>query len=146
MKTYRNGLTTDDCNTPSGGDVLTKQQEAIECNINTIIARYQKTGHLPPSPKTPMYGDFTGPTTLLEAQALVKEASERFLALPSAVRELCDQNPAKYLAMAQTPDGLKAIIAAGGPADKGPGPFNPNDTKPEAKAASAGPDGTPGTP
>lgn len=132
MKTYKNGLTSADVDTAGGGEVITKQAEARETDINYIISTYQRTGQIVSQPpRTPLYGDFTGPRTLLEAQELVREAAERFQALPSAVREVAKNDPVTFLEMAKTPDGLAKLAAAGAPQDKGPGPFvPPADTKP----------------
>lgn len=76
----------------------TKQSFASECDINRIMKRYVSTGVLPAAGIPGTYGDFTGPTELLDAYELVKKAEAQFASLPSAVRERFRNRPAEFLA------------------------------------------------
>jgi len=75
-----------------------KQSFKEECDINTIMKRYARTGALPAGVGLARYGDFTGAEDFLEAQLTVKRANEQFEALPSRVRERFNNKPGFMLA------------------------------------------------
>lgn len=75
-----------------------KQAPAQECDINAIMKRYQRTGQLPVAVRVASYGDFSGPSELLDARAVVARAEAQFDALPSAVRARFKNDPAAFLA------------------------------------------------
>lgn len=41
------------------GESLTRQSEAVHCDVNTIIERYTRTGQLPPSRRQGAFADVT---------------------------------------------------------------------------------------
>lgn len=55
----------------------TIQSEAIHCDINRIIERFQKTGVLPIQTQG-LFGDFTKNTDLMEHQAKIQKARSKF--------------------------------------------------------------------
>lgn len=75
----------------------TKQAFKDECDINTIIKRFLRTGQLDLANKLePRYGDCTG----IEFQAAcekVAAAKSLFAELPAALRNRFDNEPAKFL-------------------------------------------------
>ena len=79
---------------------LTKQAFVKECDINTILAQFAKTGvisHI--NQNAPKYIDMAVlPTDYHEACNLVFAAHEMFLDLPAAVRDRFENDPEKLLA------------------------------------------------
>ena len=88
--------------TPCTTQSLTKQSFASECDINTIIKRYNATGYLTdPTVKAtriPSFGDFTVVPTFQEAQNKLIEADSAFMALPSSLRARFNNDPAQLIA------------------------------------------------
>jgi len=82
---------------------LAKQSFKAECDINTIMARYMKTGlldHL--SARKGQYMDVSG-ADFYAAQNLVAEARSMFFGLPSKIREQFDNDPGEFLAFMENP-------------------------------------------
>jgi len=75
----------------------TKQSFAQECDINTIMARYNNSGELPAiNQRAPEYLDVTG----LDYQAAMEftaNARSLFQELPSAIRNRFGNDPAQFL-------------------------------------------------
>jgi phage internal scaffolding protein len=77
----------------------TKQSMKDQCDINTIIAKYQKSktlthvnniqGH---------FGDFTNVTDYQSACLAVQNAEDNFLQLPAMVRKKFENDPSQLLA------------------------------------------------
>lgn len=78
-----------DVTTDVGEVSMTRQEFASECDINGIMARYEKVGgHLGQMPRQPMYLDLTqGPADLMSALNTMHEAEYAFSQLPAAVRK-----------------------------------------------------------
>lgn len=75
----------------------TKQSFADECEINNIMAKFQKTGVINHAVKhQATYGQADG-TTFQEAMNIVIDAQEAFSDLPSSLRSRFGNDPAAYL-------------------------------------------------
>lgn len=76
----------------------TKQSFKNECDINTIMARYQHTGILPDMLQTKQgqYLDVTG-IDYQEAMQVVAGANSLFEELPSSIRSRFENDPAQFL-------------------------------------------------
>lgn len=75
----------------------TRQEFKDEADINTIMARYQRTGELPQLNLTaPQYLQLDG-ATFQEHMEFVAEAQSMFEELPSRIRNRFDNDPAKFL-------------------------------------------------
>jgi phage internal scaffolding protein len=95
-------------NRPAGDGVafskpsLTQQHFKDECDVNTIMSRYLKTGFLtdPLKPPTsrPMFGDFSSALDFHNAQTIIAEAQQTFDSLPSFIRDRFNNDPAQLLA------------------------------------------------
>ena len=100
--------------TPCTTKSLTKQSFADECDINTIIKRYNDTGYLTdPTVKAtriPSFGDFTEVPTYQEAQNKLIDADNAFMALPSSIRSRFNNDPGQLIAFLQ--DEANAAEAA----------------------------------
>lgn len=88
----------------------TRQEFKDECDINLLVARFEKTGSFY-NPLSPMKGEVRVPEFLdcsnlpdfLDAQKLIATANEQFAALPAVVRSACNNDPAALLAALNDP-------------------------------------------
>jgi phage internal scaffolding protein len=79
------------------GETRTKQSAQAETDINNIMARYLKTGHISwVNRQTPTYGISDG-QTFHEAMNIVCEAQENFSELPAHIRKRFGNDPAQFL-------------------------------------------------
>lgn len=95
------------------GDSRTKQSFAKECDINHIMAKYQKTGAITHFAKhSPQYGIADG-QTFQDAMNLVCEAQEMFNELPSSIRSRFGNDPAAFLDFVQDEGNADEMIKLG---------------------------------
>lgn len=86
---------------------LTRQEFAAECDINTIMDRYEKTGSISHVNRNlPMYMDVTALPDLRGSLELFRDASLAFAALPAKVRKEFDNDATKFVDYAQDPQNL----------------------------------------
>jgi phage internal scaffolding protein len=86
---------------------LTRQEFAEECDINTIMARYEASGVISHVNRaTPMYLDTTDYPDLQGAMDQFREASLAFKALPAVVRREFDNDPQLFVDFASDPANL----------------------------------------
>lgn len=81
------------CTDPS----RTKQSFKDECDINTILKRFNITGELPNNVRAPQYGDFEGVFDYQSAMNAVIEASAAFMEMPAHVRKRFGNDPAAFV-------------------------------------------------
>ena len=95
------------------GEGRTKQAHKDECDVNLIMARFQKTGVLEFTEKrSPQYGDVTG-VDFQEAMRTVTEAQEMFDELPSKVRNRFGNDPAAMLDFISDPINDEEAVKLG---------------------------------
>ncbi|UDN67715.1 internal scaffolding protein [robinz microvirus RP_102] len=86
---------------------LTRQEFAEECDINTIMARYEAGGAVSHVNKAqPVYLDTTLYPGLQASMDAFKEASISFAGLPAKVRREFDNDPQKFVDFACDRDNL----------------------------------------
>lgn len=91
----------------------TKQSFKDECDINTIMARYQSTGELPDLGKVaPQYLDATGMDFQAMQNQLV-EAQSLFDALPSKIRNRFANDPGEFLSFVSDPSNHSELQKMG---------------------------------
>lgn len=91
----------------------TKQSFKAECDINTIMARYLKTGMIDFVNKhAPQYHDVTG-LDYQEALLVVAQSQTLFNELPSHIRLEFDNNPAEFLDFVNDPANAPEMAAMG---------------------------------
>ncbi len=91
----------------------TEQSHIKACDINSIMAKYQKTGaieHLAKHP--PKYGDVTG-ADFTAAQVLVAAHKSQFEELPSQIRTVFSNDPAEYLNFVTDPENESFLQTEG---------------------------------
>lgn len=81
-----------------GEESRTKQSFKDECDINQIMAQWQRTGHLAHQTQhPPQYGDFSNAEDYMTACNSVKAAEAAFDALPAEIRDRMGNSPAFLL-------------------------------------------------
>ena len=92
---------------------LTEQSHEKKCNINNIMARYRKTGELPLSRKSPLFGNFVGASDFQESVNIILKANEDFAKLPARIRNRFDNDPAELVQFISDPENLEEAIELG---------------------------------
>lgn len=126
---------------------LTRQEFKQECDINTIMERYEATGtvsHV--NRQQPVYLDTTLYPGLQGAMDAFREASRAFAALPARVRAEFDNDPEKFVDFAADEKNVERMREWGlaEPAKPAEKPMkvevvNPPETKPAAREPSEEP-------
>lgn len=91
-------------------DGLTRQEFAEECDINTIMARYEAGGavsHV--NRQAPVYLDCTLYPGLQAHMDAFREAAASFAALPAKVRREFDNDPERFVEFACDPENLERM-------------------------------------
>jgi phage internal scaffolding protein len=103
-------------------EARTKQSFKSECDINHIINKFHKTGILEHQRQIlPRFMDVSA-VDYQEALNLTIEAGEMFEALPSQIRNMCDNDPAKFLQYIQDPKNKDELVKFGLLEPKKPAP------------------------
>lgn len=83
---------------------LTRQEFAEECDINTLMSKYDKVGFPAHISKGPgQYLDVSDVPDLQRAMQVLSDARDAFMRLPARTRFEFDNDPAKFVAFAQDP-------------------------------------------
>lgn len=101
---------TVDC---SGEPSRTKQSFKNECDINKIMAKFQRTGaisHL--AAHGARYGDFTS-QDFTEAMNTIAQVNTMFEELPSSLRDRFGNEPEAFLDFVQNPDNHDEMVELG---------------------------------
>ena len=129
-----------------------KQSFKEECDINTIMAKYEKTGLIDHNARyRGEYADVTGAIELQEALQIVEDANDAFDSLTAKIRKRFDNSPEKFLTFVTNPENREAIREMGlmepvtvAPVPKPPDPvvtppanLNPAPAAPTAQPAPA---------
>ncbi|QCQ84950.1 internal scaffolding protein [Blackfly microvirus SF02] len=104
------------------GPSLTRQEFADECDINNLMAQYEKTGTISHfNNGQPQYLDLTEmPDDLQTSLELMKEAELSFMRLPALVRKEFDNNPIDFVTYAMDPTNIDQLREWGLAAPKQP--------------------------
>ena len=95
------------------GPSRTKQSEAEEADINTIVRRFNLTGQMPTNIRTPQYGDFDGIESFQDAMDRVRQAQENFMLIPAEIRAKFGNDPGAFVEYATNPDNLPELRKMG---------------------------------
>lgn len=97
-----------------GDKGFTVQADRDDADINKIIARYMKSGVLPPSNKgEPFYGDVTEFSGLADSLIKIHEADRLFMTYPAEIRERFDNDKVKFIQFLENPDNRDEAIDLG---------------------------------
>lgn len=88
----------------SKGPSRTKQAHKAECDINTIMAKYARTGLINHVAKYKgAYEDLPDGNDFQEALHIQMQANEAFMSLPSKIRSEFENDPGQFLAFVSDP-------------------------------------------
>ncbi len=91
----------------------TKQSHKSECDVNQILAKYQRTGILEfTSNNEPRYDDVTG-LDFQSAMQTVASANSLFAQMPSSLRKRFENDPAKFLNFVDDPKNYDEAVKIG---------------------------------
>lgn len=112
---------------------MAKQSFRDECDINTIMSKYQKTGLIDHVQKFQgSYGDFTNTVDYQLSLNQVIEAQDAFDQLPSSVRKRFSNQPSELMAFLSDPDNRDEAVKLGLVPAPPPQPKEPAKARPEA--------------
>lgn len=97
------------CDDPS----LTQQQFKEESDINTIVDRFMKTGHLPDPVSMPQYVDYEGVFDFQSAMNVVRQADENFMRMDAKVRARFHNSPQEFLEFFADPNNRDEAVRLG---------------------------------
>lgn len=96
------------------GQGRTHQEFRDECDINQIMATWRRTGQTPHLQRgQPWYGDFENADDFQTAVNRVRQAQDQFMALPSYVRDYCNNDPATFIELLADPQACEEMEAIG---------------------------------
>ncbi len=115
------------------GKGRTRQSERDKCNINTIMAKYEKTGILPIANRETFFADVTQVTDYRGALENVRIAQQAFRQLPATIRTRFDNDPALFLDFTADPENRDEMIEMGliEKPEETPPPVEATDPPPE---------------
>lgn len=91
-----------------GGESKTKQSFRDKCDINKIIAKYQKTGMLRNlNNGQPFYGDVSMFKDYKQSLDKVNDATELFMKMSPTIRERFKNDPAEMIKFLENKNNLK---------------------------------------
>ncbi len=108
------------------GKGRTKQSMKDECDINMIMAKYQKTGAIAHVNDHGANYGFATSLDFSEAMRLIKTAQDMFNGLPSSIRTRFANDPAQFLDFVQDADNEAEMAKLGLIPEKEP-PEVPSD-------------------
>jgi len=92
---------------------LTQQQFRDESDINNIVDRFMKTGHLPEPSSMPQYVDYEGVFDFQSAMNVVRQADENFMRMDAKVRARFHNSPQEFLEFFANPDNGPEAVRLG---------------------------------
>lgn len=113
---------------------LTQQQFKDESDINNIVDRFMKTGHLPDPVSMPQYVDYEGVFDFQSAMNVVRQADENFMRMDAKVRARFHNSPQEFLEFFADPANVEEAVRLGLAV---PQPVTKETTSPVSDTASA---------
>jgi len=125
--------------TEVGTESMVQQQFAEETNVNSIMAKYQKTGLLTHVARyAGTYGDFSGVPDYKEGLERIMAAEDMFMSLPAKIRDRFNNDPAQFIQFATDEGNLEEMRKMGLAPEAAPVVERPNSERkeelPEPKA------------
>lgn len=96
-----------------GYDGKTQQNFKDECDINTIVNNFLKTGEMPDNVKLPQYIDYEGVFDFRTAMEAMMQAEEAFMEIPAQVRAQFNNSPQEYLEFVTNPNNKEQLKTMG---------------------------------
>ncbi|QXP08377.1 MAG: internal scaffolding protein [Arizlama microvirus] len=95
------------------GPGRTKQSFKDECDINTLMAKYLKTGHMDHVNQALPRFESVSEVDFQSAQNLIADAKSMFENIPSAIRSRFDNEPGKLLDWVHDPKNVQEAASLG---------------------------------
>ncbi|QCQ84663.1 internal scaffolding protein [Blackfly microvirus SF02] len=100
----------DPVNLAHADDGMTREEFKDECDINVLMAHYERTGVLNFfNPGQPQFLDVSAVPDLQSALHYMDTANTAFMSLPASVRREFDQDPLKFVDFATDPSNLSRM-------------------------------------
>lgn len=119
----------------------TKQSQANDCDINKLMAKYERTGELTHINRAiASYGDFSATDDYLSASLKLLAADEAFAELPAGIRAKFANDPKKFVAFVEDDENYEEAFEMGlidPEAKPVPRPAPPEDIAPESGSEAA---------
>lgn len=96
-----------------GEKSLTVQSEKDNCDINVLMARYEKSGVLPVMNRPPVYADVFDIPSFQESLETVIAAQNAFDSLDAKVRDRFNNDPAKLIEFLAEEDNYHEALKLG---------------------------------
>lgn len=97
---------------PDVEPTLTQVHMQEETDINSIVAKFIKTGVLPQF-RPGQYGDFSEPVDLHSALNTIREADNAFAQVPADIRRRFNDDPANFFNFVNDPKNVDDLISMG---------------------------------
>jgi len=117
----------------------TKQSFKTECDINHIMAKYQRTGVITHLNKHEAQYGFAPALDFQTALQLVAAARDQFADLPSSIRQRFNNDPAEFLAFCENPDNRSEMALMGLLETPTPEPESPSPQPTDSETAPLAP-------
>lgn len=89
---------------------MTRQEFAADCDINVLMAHYEKNAIVPPQNKLqPQYFDASSVPDFRDALDIAREAQDAFMRVPAVVRKELDNDVYKFVEYAQDEGNLEQL-------------------------------------
>lgn len=120
-------------------DGLTRQEFKDECDINVLLAQYERTGVLPANraPGEGQYLDLSDVPDLQKAFDIIQKAEAAFMTLPASVRKEFDNDAMRFVAFAEHPDHIDKMREWGLAPMPPEAPANPESQNPVPEATAS---------
>lgn len=93
---------------------MTDQSFKKDCDVNTVIARFKKTGQITHLARTQgVYADLSETKDLLSSIMEVQRANDAFMTLPSQLRAKLNNSPADFIEWINDPKNDEEAIKYG---------------------------------
>nr|UXQ87983.1 MAG: internal scaffolding protein [Microvirus sp.] len=92
---------------------MTKQSHKDECDINKIVATYNRTGLITHQKENPGIYTECNSVDFLQSQIIVSKAKQMFSELPSKIRDRFNNDPATFMDFMHNPDNKDEIYRLG---------------------------------
>jgi phage internal scaffolding protein len=110
---YDRDVASNDSGLECPDPTMAQQQFREECDINTIMERFGRTGELIAPIRMPQYGDFDGVNDYHSAMNAIVEAQSAFDSLPAKVRARFSNDPAEFLEFVYNEENRDEAIRLG---------------------------------
>jgi len=91
----------------------TKQEYAQEADINYIVKKYQMTGELPRTPRTPLYADVSNVPDYQTLLNTINQVRDLFMTYPAEIRAKFNNDPAIMLDYIEKPENRDTAVQLG---------------------------------